>query len=96
MNIAFLHYHLNIGGVTTVIRQQANAIKNDCDVLAISGEPPPTPFPIPFVHIPELGYDRTKGKKVSSEDLATSVLDALIKKWPDGCDVLHMFIIPPW
>ncbi len=90
MNIAFLHYHLNIGGVTTVIRQQANAVKNDCDVLAISGEPPPTPFPIPFVHIPELGYDRTKGKKVSSEDLATSVLDALIKKWPDGCDVLHV------
>ncbi len=90
MNIAFLHYHLNTGGVTTVIRQQANAIKNDCEVLAISGELPPTPFPVPTVHIPELAYDQAKPKKVSSRDIATSVLNALLKKWPCGCDVLHV------
>ena len=36
MKIAFLHYHLKTGGVTTVIRQQIEAIQKDCETLAIS------------------------------------------------------------
>ena len=37
MRIAFVHYHLKTGGVTTVIKRQVDAIQNTCDVLTITG-----------------------------------------------------------
>ena len=56
MKIAFLHYHLKTGGVTTVIRQQAEALANDDEVLVISGAEPQSDFPADVVVIPELAY----------------------------------------
>ncbi len=33
MKIAFVHYHLKTGGVTTVIKQQIQSIQPTCEVL---------------------------------------------------------------
>jgi hypothetical protein len=37
MKIAFLHYHLKTGGVTTCLKQQVAALKNDCDMFSGAG-----------------------------------------------------------
>ena len=37
MKIAFLHYHLQPCGVTTVINQQIDALKDSCETLIIAG-----------------------------------------------------------
>lgn len=63
MNIAFLHYHLKTGGVTTVLKQQLVAIPKKWQVLVLTGLPPETPLPADFVHIPELGYSSQYKKK---------------------------------
>jgi hypothetical protein len=33
-------YHLKTGGVITVLKQQVEAVRDKCEVLALSGEPP--------------------------------------------------------
>ena len=58
MRIAFVHYHLKTGGVTTVIKRQIDAIQNTCDVLTITGETPSGSFPGPAASIAGLGYDQ--------------------------------------
>ena len=57
MKIAFIHYHLKTGGVTTVLKQQVEAIREECEVLVLSGELPGESFPADSVYIPGLGYD---------------------------------------
>ena len=90
MKIAFLHYHIKPGGVTTVIRQQIEAIKKSCEVLVISGEPVDSSFPADTIHVPGTGYDRP-GKKTPDPGLvANAVLDAILSKWSQGCDILHV------
>jgi hypothetical protein len=92
MNIAFLHYHLKPGGVTTVIRQQIKALQNDCDALVLTGEPPGSenPFPCDTAVIPGIGYDTPGKAPVSPNSVAGLVLDAIFSKWKDGCDLLHV------
>lgn len=34
MKIAFIHYHLKTGGVTSVLKQQVETLRDVCDVLA--------------------------------------------------------------
>ena len=57
MKITYIHYHLKTGGVTTVLKQQVEAVKNDVDLLVLTGEPSPDPFPAEVVCLPGLGYD---------------------------------------
>ncbi|MBW1835601.1 MAG: hypothetical protein JRI99_01340 [Deltaproteobacteria bacterium] len=90
MKIAFLHYHLKTGGVTTVIRQQANAVKDNCDVLIIAGEPPPIDFPVDVTPIPGLGYDQTLTQSYDPHDVADAVINAITEKFGGLCDVLHV------
>ncbi len=90
MRIAFLHYHLKTGGVTTVIRQQIAALKDDCRTLVFSGVPPESPFPASVVHIPGLAYDVEQEEKRDPEQVAARTLEELFRKWPDGCDILHV------
>ena len=56
MKIAFMHYHLKTGGVTTCLKHQVEAVKNDCDVCVVTGELPQAGFPAQTIHIPELAY----------------------------------------
>jgi hypothetical protein len=90
MKIAFIHYHLKTGGVTTVLRQQVEAIMDTCDVLVLSGTSPGSPFPCDIAVIPDLGYDTPDSKRIRPEDVAASIIEAIGKKWKSGCDLIHV------
>jgi hypothetical protein len=90
MKIAFLHYHLKTGGVTTVIKQQVQAIRQKAEVLVLAGEAPSSPWPVETIAIPGLGYDNPKSPSISAEQIARAIHTAICNKWPKGCDVLHV------
>ena len=91
MKIAFMHYHLKTGGVTTVLKQQLNAIGEKCQTLVLTGLPPETSFPADFVHIPELGYSSQYSKEaIDPDDVAESIIIAICNKFNGLCDVLHV------
>ncbi|MEA3280553.1 MAG: glycosyltransferase family 1 protein, partial [Thermodesulfobacteriota bacterium] len=91
MKIAYIHYHLKTGGVTTVLRQQIEAVKNSCEPLVITGDPPESPFPADFVHIPGLAYHDGSSEKVfKPENVAEAITAAIYSRWKDGCDILHV------
>jgi len=90
MKIAFLHYHLKTGGVTTVIRQQVKALQGSCDMLAITGTFPEKDFPAPIAQIPGLAYDSDGTVGLDPHDTADAVWEAIRTQWESGCDVLHV------
>ena len=90
MKIAFIHYHLKPGGVTTVLRQQVEATLDECDSLVLASSTPESSFPCDIVNIPELGYNRPKQNKINPEDVAASIIKAINTKWKTGCDVVHV------
>jgi len=90
MKIAFIHYHLKTGGVTTVLKQQVEALREKCEVLVLSGEPPDISFPADSVHIPGLGYDSRSQKIYKPEEVADAIIKAVFSRWNNGCDVLHV------
>ena len=90
MKIAFIHYHLKPGGVTTVLRQQVEATLDECDSLVLASSTSESSFPCDIVNIPGLGYDRPKQNRISPEDVAASIIKAINKKWKTGCDVVHV------
>ncbi|MBU4185594.1 MAG: hypothetical protein KKI12_11960 [Proteobacteria bacterium] len=90
MKIAFIHYHLKTGGVTTVLKQQVKALKEKCEVLVLSGELPEESFPADSVHIPGLGYDSQSQKKYEPEKVADDIIEAVFSRWKNGCDIIHV------
>jgi hypothetical protein len=90
MKIAFIHYHLKTGGVTTVLSQQVNVLQRTCDCLVLTGNRAKAELPCRIVEIPELGYDRPGVSRPDADRIADQVLNALKQQWPDGCDVLHI------
>jgi len=90
MRIAYLHYHLKTGGVTTVIRQQVEAVKNDCETLVFAGSLPASDFPAQVISVDGLGYDSDSDRPCRPEITAGHILEALHHQWPDGCDLFHV------
>jgi glycosyltransferase involved in cell wall biosynthesis len=90
MKIAFLHYHLKTGGVTTVLKSQISALQGNCEILVLTGDRAGTALPCQVVEIPGLGYDRTDVPSPTSKSTADRVLKTLSDVWPGGCDVLHI------
>jgi len=90
MNIAILHYHLKPGGVTTVIKQQINALKNDCEILLLTGAPTEDNFQVDTAVINGIGYDQTTDVSSAPESIAESIIDSIFSKWESGCDILHV------
>lgn len=105
MRIVYLHYHLNPGGVTTVLRQQVAAMARDHEVLILSGSPPAVDLETPVRHLPRLNYDSVQNAPVNPEDLARAVGKAIQAHWPNGshrsrgnhssrgnrgCDLIHV------
>lgn len=90
MKIALIHYHLKPGGVTTAIRQQAEAAGHDCEILIITGEPPDVRWPLNAVHIPGIAYDGVRPSGQDPETVADAVERAIFHKWSSGCDLLHV------
>ncbi|MFC1516380.1 hypothetical protein ACFL7E_06430 [Thermodesulfobacteriota bacterium] len=90
MKIAFIHYHLKTGGVTTVLRQQIEAVRDAGEALVLTGESPEQPFHADTVCIRGLGYDHTFDRSLDPEEVAESVIRAITTKWKGGCDLLHV------
>ena len=90
MKIAFLHYHLKTGGVTTCLKQQVDALKNDCDLFVITGEKPEEAFPVDTFHIPELAYSTLSPKPINPQDIADTVIKAIQTRFNGPTDILHV------
>ncbi len=90
MKIAFIHYHLKTGGVTTVLKQQLDAVSSQWETLVLTGLPPETPFPARIVHIPELGYSSEYRHEIDPDDVAQTVLKTIERIFEGSCDVLHV------
>lgn len=90
MKIAFVHYHLKTGGVTSVLKRQIAAIQGVCDTLVLTGNRVETELPCKVAEIPELGYDQPGVSPPTPDMTADRVRQALFEKWPGGCDVLHI------
>jgi len=90
VNIAFLHYHLKTGGVTTVLLQQLSILKSHCNIMVFSGEPPDKDFPFEVHVMPGLAYDSVRDPSLLPNDIANSIYHIIQSRWPHGCDVLHV------
>lgn len=90
MRIVFIHYHLKPGGVTTVLRQQVRAVRNDCEALVITGETPAAGFEPDIVTIPGIAYDGTSPCRDAPEKIAGSIQAAIQSRWKSGCDLIHV------
>ena len=90
MKIAFLHYHLKTGGVTTVLKQQLNAVGKQCETLVLAGSLPQGPFPADVALIPELAYSSEYKKPFEPETVATKIAKTIREKFNGPCDVLHV------
>lgn len=90
MKIAFLHYHLNPGGVTTVLRHQVSALDGYAECIVLSGAPPPSSFPCPVYHIPGIGYDGSEAAAAPPEKTAADIKTALQDHFGGPCDLLHI------
>lgn len=91
MNIVLIHYHVKPGGVTTVLRDQINALKKDHQLLVLTGDPPPTHFPCDIERIPSLGYCSEFDDTLDSEGTAVEIFDRIEAKWKSaGSDLLHV------
>jgi hypothetical protein len=90
MKIAFIHYHLKTGGVTTVLKQQLAAISDQWPAVVVTGDLPQTPFPAPVVHIPELAYSSQFDGQFDPDEVARAILQAIHTRFSGPCDVLHI------
>jgi len=90
MNIAFLHYHLKTGGVTTVLKHQTTVLRGRCDTMVLTGELPDQPFPAHTVRVPGLAYETVDPRDYNPDEVAQSICNAVHTRWPAGCDVLHV------
>ena len=90
MKIAYLHYHLNTGGVTTVIKQQLAALSGQTEQLVLTGMRPQAPWAVDTIHIPELGYSSHYTSTFQAIDAARSVLRAIDARFGGPCDLLHV------
>lgn len=90
LKIAFIHFHLKTGGVTTVIRHQAQAVAQNRQGVILSGEAPAAPFPLETVYIPGLGYDSPNRPFVPPAETAQAIESAIYDRWPQGCDLIHV------
>jgi glycosyltransferase involved in cell wall biosynthesis len=90
MKIAFIHYHLKTGGVTTVLKQQLSAIDRRADTLVMAGDSPEVPLAADLVTIPELGYTSEYKAGFDPADVARTIIKAIYSKFSGPCDVLHI------
>lgn len=90
MRIAYIHFHLKTGGVTTVIRQQIEACAEDCEVLVLTGLAPDAPFIAPVEVIEGLGYDVFTTRRPDPSAVATEIMDTIRSHFGCPCDLVHV------
>lgn len=73
MRLAFIHYHLQPGGVTRVIQHGLEALKgHDAATVVLTGEPPCGNWPSEYRVIPGLRYEEVR-PRISSVELAAQL-----------------------
>ncbi len=90
MKVVYIHFHLKTGGVTTVLTQQVNAVQKDAEVLVIAGTPPENPVAADVSVVEGLGYDSSPADLHRAKSIADSIIDAIFRKWKNGCDLIHV------
>ena len=93
MRVVLIHFHLNTGGVTSVVRQQTEMLMaKGHDVLLVTGEAPPAKWPAHVAVVPGLAYDSPAGKNaVSAPETASAILNAIHRYWPNQRpDIVHV------
>ena len=91
MKIAFVHYHLKTGGVTTVLQQQQAAIRDCCKTLVLTGTPPESDFPFTTHVIDALAYDSFRTQPVvDPEAAADEILNAIHDNFGSPADIIHV------
>jgi hypothetical protein len=90
MKVAFLHYHLKTGGVTTVLKQQLDAMASQGETIVLTGLPPNKPFPAEIGLIPELAYTSEYTYKFDPHDVAQKILKFIDLKFGGPCDIIHV------
>jgi len=85
-----MHYHLKTGGVTTCLKHQVEALKNDYRLCVISGEMAKTDFPANVIHIPQLAYSADCHHSFEAEDVASAVVRAIESHFDGPCDIVHV------
>jgi len=90
MKIAFLHYHLKTGGVTTCLKHQVEALKNDCDLCVITGERSKADFAAKTIQIPELAYSTVYPHSFDPDAVADVVTRAIASFFNGPCDLVHV------
>jgi len=89
MRIAFIHYHLRPGGVTRVISEQVDALKDYAETVVVTGEPPETIIGSDVIVIPPLAYDRDRKDNIKPGEIAHAIIQELNAKWKGGPDLIH-------
>ena len=88
MKIAYIHYHLETGGVTTVVCNQAQLLlEAGHEVLVLSSSKKP-PRPIPHLTLPDLAY-RNDPNPLETP-LEEQVLSACHSHWQSLPDLIHL------
>ena len=90
MKIAFVHYHLKTGGVTTCLKHQVEALRNDCDMCVLTGEMAQMGFPAEMIHIPQLAYSADYPHAFDPGDVADQVVRAIESHFNGPCDIVHV------
>ena len=90
MKIAFIHYHLKTGGVTTCLKQQLEALKDDCQMCVITGELPSAALPVKTIHLPQLAYTDVYRQPFEPQDVATALIDKIWAHFDGPCDLVHV------
>ncbi len=97
LRIAFIHYHAKPGGVTRVIQQQMDALKDDAECIFITGN---GTLPNGFITeggfgnprvliVAGVGYDGVRPEE-PPERTVSQILRAIESRWPSGCDLIHV------
>jgi hypothetical protein len=95
LRIVFLHFHAKPSGVTRVIQQQMDALKDDAECIFIAGnngngETLGEEWGLRRVRIVAgVGYDGIRPEE-TAESTVSQILKVIESQWPSGCDLIHV------
>lgn len=77
-----------------MIRQQIASLADAAECLVITGEPPADDFPADIIVVPGIRYTTPEstfpGSETSAAITASAIIDAIARKWKNGCDICHV------
>lgn len=95
LRIAFLHFHAKPSGVTRVIQQQMDALRNDAECIFIAGNnrnggPQEGGWGLQkALIVAGVGYDGIRPEE-EIKSTVSQILKAIESQWHSGCDLIHV------